>query len=69
MDKNQEHALWALREALRLCEAADVHVHPEEDYDGWRVGVTVGGGCYCIAQLEAEDVDNLISQHQAELLK
>lgn len=68
MNKAQEHALWALREALRLCEAADVHVHLKESYHDWEIEITIGGG-YGWGQLGAEDVDNLISRHHAEQSK
>ena len=63
--EEQRRALFALREALRLCEGAGVEVHPCQD--NW-VGVSPIGGVEFFLCSESDvllpsDIDRLLAEH------
>lgn len=53
----QRRALFALREALHLCDEAGIYISPENDYDGYRRVLEIGG------QLQVSDVDRVLAEH------
>lgn len=60
--EEQRRALFALREALRLCEQARIYVSPQDDYDGYRCVLEVGGHD-SFGQLTVADIDAVLQEH------
>lgn len=58
----QRRALFALREALHLCEEAKIYISPEDDYDGYRCVLEIDGHDSW-GQLQVSDVDRVLAEH------
>jgi len=58
----QRRALFALREALRLCDETRIFISPGDDYDAYRCGLEVDGH-EGYGQLQVSDVEACLREH------
>lgn len=63
MTEEQRRALFALREALRLCEAADVHLYTWNHGGSAETCLQLGRDDLNDDEFAVEDVDRLLSEH------
>ena len=63
MTEEQRRALFALREALRLCEGADVHLYTWNHGGSAEVCLNLGESDWMDDEFATGDVDRLLSEH------
>jgi hypothetical protein len=63
LTEEQRRALHALREALRLCEGADVHLYSGMGQGTGYTYVHIGFDDFNDGEFKASDVDCLLAEH------
>lgn len=60
--EEQRRALFALREALRLCEDAKIYVVPFDDYDGYVCAIELHDN-YQFGTLSVSTVEDILQRN------